>query len=69
MARIGENVTPLPIVRRMRIKTPPTIHQIIAGICADAEALGAHPTASDIQGIIDRFSAIRDRLSAEEMRA
>lgn len=69
MARIGENVTPLPVVRRMRIKTPPTVHQIIAGICADAEALGAHPTADDIQGIIDRFSAIRDRLAAGEAQA
>lgn len=69
MARIGDNVTPLPVARRMRIKTPPTIHQIIAGICADAEALGAHPTVEDLQSIIDRFAAVRDRIAATGGRA
>lgn len=48
-----------------RFVGPRTVQQLLGGVSMDIDALSARPTAAEVQGVIDRLAAIRDRILSE----
>ncbi|PWC96933.1 hypothetical protein TSO5_05745 [Azospirillum sp. TSO5] len=48
-----------------RFVGPRTVQQLINGVSMDLDGMSPHPTAAEVQGVIDRLAAIRDRILSE----
>jgi hypothetical protein len=56
------NVTRLPVSRRLRVVRKASVQHLVNGVSMDLDALPAEPTAEQIQGFIERLTAIRNRI-------